>query len=168
MKIAIAVLGVMAAIWAAGALYAAHAAPLTYLGPAVIAAVLLILAAAKTFPSTSKAEGRRIGRLVAFATGFEVVAIIVGVQVLVRTGRADLVACFVAAVVGLHFLPLARWIPAPLYYLTCLALLATAGVGLMLAGDQRAIAVASAASAILFATAVGLVFSRPRLAAAAS
>ena len=56
----------------------------------------------------------------------EVVAIVMGVQVLAHDGRPDLIVSFIAVVVGLHFLPLARWIPMPKYYVSALALVIAA------------------------------------------
>ena len=41
--------------------------------------------------------------------------------------RRDLIAPAVAIIVGLHFVPLARWLPAPIYYLTA-ALLVVVGI----------------------------------------
>jgi hypothetical protein len=51
--------------------------------------------------------------------------------------------------------------PAPRYYLTGLALLAAACAGVVLPSEARVVFVAGAASAILWATALSLVFSLP-------
>jgi hypothetical protein len=156
----------MAAIWAVGALYVAHAAIWTYLGPVIIACAPLVAAGNSQTPP--KEVTKRIWRVTSLATVFEVVAIIAGVNLVVRAGRADLATCVIAGVVGLHFFPLARWFPVPRYYLTGLALIVGACVGLAVPSEHRDVFVASATSAILWATAVSLIFSGPRLAHQAS
>ena len=163
MKTGMAILSLMAGIWAAWALHAARSAQWAYIGGAIVALVPLLLMMRRRFDPRSAAEARRIGRLVGLASFAEVVAIVGGVQILAREHRTDLIVCLIAAVVGLHFLPLARWMPMPRYYLSGLALLAIGCVGLAIPTDERTLIVAGAASAILWLTAVSLVLERPRL-----
>src|SRR5581483_5396712 len=98
-------------------------------------------------------EQRRRGRIVGIASAVEGLAILVAVNVLVNTGRRDLVAPAVAIIVGVHFLPLARWLPAPIYYLTA-ALLVGVGAAGASAGDvtARIVIVGVGAAAVLWAS----------------
>ena len=147
MKIGIAILCVMAAIWAGWSLYADHLAQWTYIAAVTVALTPLVLMSGRQFPPRTAEDGRRIGRLVGLASFAEVVAIVGGVQVVAHMGRPDLIVCLIAAVVGLHFLPLARWMPMPRYYVSGLALMAAACVGLVTPVDYRIPFVAGAAAA---------------------
>lgn len=159
MKVGISILSLWAAVWAVWSLYAGRAALWAYPGAVIVALAPLLLMAPRLSPKGTQEQARRIGRVVGLATLFETVAIVVGIQWAAVAGRPDLVVCVVVAAVGIHFLPLARWMPVPRYYLTGLALLAAACAGLVLPGEARVVFVAGAASAILWATAVSLVVS---------
>jgi hypothetical protein len=161
MKIGISILSFWAAVWAVWALNTGRAALWAYPGALIVALAPLFLMAPRLSPEGTKEQAKRIGRVVGLATLFETVAIVAGIQWAVSAGRLDLLVCVVAAAVGIHFLPLARWMPVPRYYLTGLALLAAACAGLVLPSGLRDVFVASAASAILWATALSLVFSLP-------
>ena len=163
MKIGVAILSVMAGIWAGWGLYAAHFGRWAYVGAAIIALVPMLLMMRRRFLARTRDDGRRIGRLVGLASFAEVVAIVAGVQVLAHLGRPDLIVCLIAGVVGLHFLPLARWMPMPRYYLSGLALVVAAGVGVLLPADYRIPSVAGAASAILWITALSSVLAMPAM-----
>lgn len=78
--------------------------------------------------SATREERKRRGRIVGITSAVEGAAILAAVNVLVSLGRRDLIAPAVAIIVGLHFLPLARWLSAPIYYLTA-ALLVAVGIG---------------------------------------
>ena len=58
--------------------------------------------------------------------------VVIAVFALVRAGHASLVPALTCAVVGLHFLPLARVFDLPLYLGTGLLLIATAVIGAFL------------------------------------
>lgn len=162
MKFGIAILCVMAAVWAGWSLYAAHLAPWTYVAAAAVALAPLVLMSGRQILPRSAEDARRIGRLVGWASFAEGVAIFGGVQVVVRMGRPDLIVCLVAAVAGLHFLPLARWMPMPRYYLTGLALVAAAGLGLVAPVAYRTSLVAGASAAIGWLTALSAVLALPK------
>ena len=163
MKIGIAILCVMAAVWAEWSLYSDHVAQWTYIAAVAVALAPLALMSGRQFPPRTASDGRRIGRLVGLATFAEVVAIVGGVQIAVRIGRPDLIVCLIAAVVGLHFLPLAWWIPMPRYYVPALALIAAACAGLFAPADYRIPFVAGAAAAVLWLTALSIILALPRL-----
>lgn len=159
MRTGIAILSVMAGIWAAWSLYAAHSGPWAYVGGLIVAIIPMLLMATRRFAPRSADEARRIGRLVGLASFAEVVAIVVGVQVLVHLGRPDLIVSLIAVVVGLHFFPLARWIPMPKYYRCGLTLLTAGCVGVPVPAEYRVLFVAAVASAALWLTALDLVLT---------
>jgi hypothetical protein len=163
MKTGIAILSGMAGIWAGWSVHAGHLSQWAYVGAAVIALVPLVLMTRRRFGLRTKDEARRIGRLVGLASFAEVVAIVVGVQVLAHAGRPDLIVSLIAVVVGLHFLPLARWIPMPKYYVSGLALVTTACTGVAIPAEHRVLFVASTASAILWLTALSVVLAAPAM-----
>ena len=152
----------MAGIWAAWSLHAAHVGLWAYFGGFIVALVPMLLMGKRRFAPRTSEEARRVGRLVGWATSFEAVAIIGGIQILGHVGRLDLIACLIAAAVGLHFVPLAKWMPAPKYYVCAMALLATACAGVVVPAEYRTLFVAGAASAILWLTALSQVFRIPR------
>jgi hypothetical protein len=162
MKIGVAILCVMGLVWASWTLGAAHLPPLAYVAAGLVALGPMILAAGRRFPEASAEKARRVRRLVGLAILFEAVVIFVGGQGLVQIGRPDLIVCLVALAVGLHFFPLARWLPAPTYYLSGLALLIDAGAGLAVPAAYRITFVAGSAAAILWLTALAIVLALPR------
>ena len=80
----------------------------------------------------SEQEGRRIGRIVGIASGAEGIIIFVAVNILANIGKSDLLSPIIAIIVGLHFIPLAQWIPARLYYYTALVLVVVGTFGLFI------------------------------------
>src|SRR5437764_9607620 len=101
-------------------LHSGHLPPWTYAGAVMIAFVPPLLMTTRQLPVQTREERRRIGRLVGLASFVEGAAIFGGIQVLVHANEPDFIVCLIAAVVGLHFIPLARWMPMPPYYLTAL------------------------------------------------
>jgi hypothetical protein len=85
----------------------------------------------------------------------EVISINLGRPVLTHFHRLDLFPQWVEAVVGLHFLPLARLFRVPLFYATGVALvLAALGSLLVPVSNPRAITALAGSSLSLWATAV--------------
>ena len=80
-------------------------------------------------------------------------SIFLAVNVLANIGRRDFTAPAVAMIVGLHFLPLARWLPARWYYATSALLVAigVTGFGVADAG-QRLLFVSVGAACVLWLT----------------
>lgn len=97
-------------------------------------------------PETDE-ERRRRGRLVGIASAAEGVAIFIVVNVLVNVGLRDEVAPAIALIVGLHFLPLARWLPARPYYVTAATLAALGLGGFLIQSPERRLALVSAGAA---------------------
>jgi len=101
----------------------------------------------------SKAERRRIGRVVAWASGIEGVVIFLASNVLTNLGQPGYVVIATLAVVGLHFLPLAHFLRAPVYYVTGAALVGLAVVGLSINPEAtRLIVVGTGAAVLLWLT----------------
>jgi hypothetical protein len=138
-------------------------------------AVLWIVAAALALASiVSLHRGRRaMGRLprrgpeVArkFWTvfGLEAAAIVVAVVLFQLWHWERYMVAAIAAIVGLHFLPLAKLFRAPVYYFTGIALVAWPTVLLvaMPASTQRDVAIAYGVGALLWGTAL-IVLAIPR------
>lgn len=104
-------------------------------------------------------ERRHNGRLVGIASGIEGLAIFLAINVLANIHRPDLVGPVVAVIVGLHFVPLARWLPAPLYYVTSalLVVIGIAGLGIH-DSHVRLFAVSVGAASILWLTCAGVLW----------
>jgi hypothetical protein len=119
------ILGVMGGIWWLAGLAFAGALSLTTALPGLAAATLLVAVARRiTNGPIDDAERRRTGKLIAYASAAEGVAIFVSNNVLLNFGLASYILCGMAVIVGLHFLPLARGLRLPVYYLTAAVLTA--------------------------------------------
>ena len=106
--------------WLAGTLNSSWSPIILFGIPAAVLVFLFIIGKkGSNFPfERSEEEGRRIGRLVGITSGVEGILIFLAVNILDNIGKSELLAAVVAIIVGLHFFPLARWIPAKLYYYT--------------------------------------------------
>lgn len=149
---AIVVMSAFAAIWwIVGAAQSGRGSLMMYAASIVISGLMVALAWRRGGRSAAPEERKRRGRIVGIASAVEGVAIFAAVTVLVNLGRRDLIAPAVAIIVGVHFLPLARWFPAPIYYLTAALLVA---VGMAGAGVQdlpaRVLTVGIGAAAVLW------------------
>ncbi|MDQ2865040.1 MAG: hypothetical protein M3R51_02320 [Candidatus Eremiobacteraeota bacterium] len=157
------ILSIFAAIWGISGLYTVHAPTWTLLAPVLVTAgVIVTLRRGGRERVRPAAEMRRIGRVVMWASAAEGVAILVAIKVVTSAGRPDLVVASVAAIVGLHFLPLARAFPAPRYYVTAAALLLVAVVGFTFPSPMMVSVVCGSCAIVLWATAVSIAFDSPR------
>jgi hypothetical protein len=127
---------------------------------AIVITGLIVGAASRQAGRTSGSpeERARRGRLVGIASGVEGLVIFVSINVLANIGRRDLAAPIIAIIVGLHFLPLARWLRVPLYYVTS-ALLVGLGIACVRVRDAnfRLFTVSVGAACVLWLT-CGAVF----------
>lgn len=111
-----------------------------------------LLAQRRAVPAP-EAEQHRVGRLVGRASAAEGLAIPIGIVVLNVLNRGEYIAPMVALIVGLHFLPLAKWLPAPAYYVTAVALVAVAAYGASVSSPgQRNLVVGASAGVVLWLT----------------
>jgi hypothetical protein len=147
--------------WNAGLGAAGHGPALLYPLPLIVASALggaawYLARLRRAAPDTAAdpAQEARRARLVGWASAAEGVAIVVATGLLVKTGHLGALAPVVAIIVGVHFVPLARGLPAPAYYVSAAAL-----VGLGLAGlgvgewAARLTLVSAGAAVILWSTA---------------
>jgi hypothetical protein len=83
--------------------------------------------------------------------------------VLGNLGLSDYAAPVIAIIVGLHFVPLARWLPARFYYCTSALLIVLGACGFAIRSlDQRLLIVGVGAASILWLTSV-VVLARTRI-----
>jgi hypothetical protein len=146
------VVAIFAAGWASAGLLAAGYPPVAILLPVLISAALLLWA--YTTPSTGGELSSHTRRLLARWSLIEGLAIVVAINLLHRTHHPDATFSVVAAIVGLHFLPLARRIPVHLYYLTAAGLVLCGAAGMLLPAGERPLAIGLSAAGVLWATAV--------------
>lgn len=147
--------------WVVGLRAAGHGPALVYLVPVAAAAALggvfwrLRQRRGAGRSAVDPAEEARRGRLVGWASAAEGIVIFIAANVLGNTGHHDAIAPMVAIVVGAHFVPLARGLPAPAYYLTAVALVGL-GVAALMVGDlsTRLTVVSAGAAGVLWLTAL--------------
>jgi hypothetical protein len=115
------------------------------------------------FEQASPEEHARRDRLVGIASGGEGLAIFLAMIVLGNLGLSDYAAPVIAIIVGLHFVPLARWLPAHLYYGTGALLIVLGVYGFAIRPpDRRLLIVSVGAACILWLTCI-IVLGRARV-----
>ncbi len=140
----------MAFVWASISLLAAGLPIWMLLAPATVSGAL-IAASARLRPTVANLDQRRrIGRLVGIASAGEGLGILLGINLVSWAGRPDLWICVFVAVVGIHFFPLARWMPAPPFYIVGAAFVVIAALGLGFPTNLRTVIEAGAASFVLW------------------
>jgi hypothetical protein len=164
MRIGLLVLVMFAAAWASLGLRLSGAATGLIFLPIAISAALLAWGWRDVGMVGSR--GPHVGRVVGRWSAVEVIAILVATSVVQYLHRDDLIFPAVVIIVGLHFFPLARGIPARLYYATGAGLVLAGIVALLLPAGERANMVCLSAALILWATALAMVLRARQLAAA--
>ena len=154
--------------WVVGLRAAGHGPAVVYPLPVLLAAARAGVAwrvgrhkdAAPLVPIDAAEQARR-DRLVAWASAAEGLALfLVAGIVLPSTGHRDATAPMIAVIVGAHFVPLARGLPAPAYYVTAAALTGLGLVGFGVAGlSARVTLVTAGAAVVLWLTAVAVLWS---------
>jgi hypothetical protein len=151
------VLNIFAAIWGVAAIVVGGQPTWLAVIPVVLSTALLLWARRQPVGTGNPVEGDHIGRAIGIATAVEGIAIFLAANVLVNLQMPTAVLPAIAIIVGLHFIPLARWIPVPLYYWTGAALIAAGTVGLLSPAEHRAIVTGIAAALVLWASGIVLV-----------
>jgi hypothetical protein len=153
------VMSAFGAIWFAVGVAAAKTSPILYGIALSVPAIVIVLALRQhsRLPQRSEEESRRVGRLIGIVSGIEGGAIFVGALVLANTGQRGFIAPMVAMVVGAHFVPLARALPARSYYGTAAILVAIGIAGCFVGGDRmRVFLVCMGAASTLWLTSIGV------------
>jgi len=148
-------MAVFAAVWwILGTAFSHRGTLPKYTAAILISAVIIVIGLRLGVVESITPKGRaRRARLVGIASGVEGLAILVAVNILANIGRQDLTTPVIAILVGLHFLPLAHWLPARLYYGTCIALVVVGFAGMTVQdADMRIYAVSVGAALILWLT----------------
>ena len=145
--------GFAAVWWVGGVLVGQAPIGLVAVGP-VISAILIVVARArlKAEAKPSPAEGKRIGKIIGWASGLEGLALFLAANVLIKAGLSAYVATAFAVIVGLHFLPLAKLLPVPIYYATALLLVLAGAAGLAVDVAHRPLVISLAAAVVLWLT----------------
>jgi hypothetical protein len=153
------IMSIFAAIWwIVGGRASGFPAVIWFGVPLLVSGTMLVLAWRRS-SSGGPAPAPNAGRVVGIASAAEGVLIFAAANVLVNTGHADWMAPVIAIIVGLHFLPIARWLPARSYYLTAALLVAVGGIGLALpAGRPRTAVVTVGAACILWLTSASVLY----------
>ena len=151
------VLNIFAAIWGAAGVVMGHLPTWFAAVPIAISVALLLWASRQPVGTGNPVEGDHVGRAVGIATAIEGVAIFVVLNVLMNLHMNTLILPAMAIIVGLHFIPLARWIPVPLYCRTGAGLIVVGLATCFFPPEHRAIATGVAAALVLWASGVLLI-----------
>jgi hypothetical protein len=157
------IMSVFAAIWwILGIQATGHRSWLLILFPLLVTGAIILVAARG--PRSAPSPGNsRIGRVVGIASGIEGLLIFLAANVLMNTGKGSFLVPAIAIIVGLHFLPLARWIPVRSYYLIGLLMVALGLLGIALPDlNTRILWVSTGSAAILWWASIGSLFRMHR------
>ena len=132
------ILGSFAAIWAMAGLYYLGEPVWMLVLPAVLSAAIVTwgISQLKGLPERDAAERKRVGRVVGWSSAAEGVLILIAVNVAINLHHRDLVLPVIAAIVGLHFYPMAIGAKTPFYWFTATAMLAIAAGCVWLVPDE--------------------------------
>ncbi len=155
MRIGLYVVCAFAALWGALAMAGLGLPVWSRVAPALVSLLLVRLLAPRTPGPRDRSppERRRVGRLVATWSGAEVVAMLVAVNLLARTGHAAWAVSAAVFIVGLHFFPLARGLPFRAYWITGALMCAAGAAGLLVPPAQAQTLSAGLAALVLWGTA---------------
>ena len=149
------VLCFFAAVWAvAGVLV--DGAPTWWIGPPIVLSGAILIFALRRAGSPQE-SAPHVGRLIGTWSAIEGIAMFLAANVLVNLHLRQAIMPVLAIIVGVHFLPLARGIPARLYYATGAALIVIGIVALIAPPWHLPLLVGGAAAAILWASAAASV-----------
>jgi hypothetical protein len=157
---AVIVMGAFAALWWIVGVTAPGHASVALRGIPVLITALLLVAALRRRAVGQRlppGEGGRRGRLIGITSAVEGLLILLAVNVLTNIGKRDFTAPTVAILVGLHSLPLARGLPARVYYATSGLLIGVGTAGCFVPDSNRLLlAVCLGAACVLWLTCAGV------------
>jgi ABC-type transport system involved in multi-copper enzyme maturation permease subunit len=152
------ILSAFGALWVVLAIYSQRSPlPILCVIPVVIAAGLIgwSISVARSVTPPDPRDRKRLNKIVAYASCFEGVAIFLGANILDYMGVSHQILPLIAVVVGLHFLPFARFVPDWRYYPIALLLVAIGIVGAAVQPpDLRAWFVGLSSALVLWTAAV--------------
>ena len=157
------VLSIFAALWGVAAAIIMQAPKAWALLPCLISVALIVIAGRVHLPDRTGADAARAKKVLGWAFGIEMIAIFVATTALGHFGAQAYVMAAAAAIVGLHFVPLAIGLPAPAYYATGGLLVLAAAIGLMLPEPARDLSISVTAAMILWGTVASFLWSGRRL-----
>jgi len=159
------VMSVFGGLWIVFAIFSQRAPiPILCLVPIAIAALLVrrAIVVAKTRAPLAPRDHERVNKIVMYASAFEGVAIFVGINVLNNLGIANQFLPLLAVIVGLHFLPVGRYLPDWRYYPLAAALVAIGISGAMIPSpDLRAAFVGVSSALVLWTASIIALRERP-------
>jgi hypothetical protein len=158
MRGGIGILAFFATAWCAMGLRGGDYPWSSILVPVAISAALLFWGNRQARALRPDEQNSNRGRLVGIWSAVEGVAIFIAANACVRMGAPGAIGPVIAIIVGLHFLPLARGLPLPLYYLTGAALvLDGVAVLLLVPAPQQLMVTGFVAAVILWASCAALI-----------
>jgi hypothetical protein len=171
-RAAVGTLCVFATLWFAFGLYSAGSHWWVLYGVAVVLSVALVLGVPKNDASPAGTRRHR-ARVIGIASGLEGLAIVAALLVIPPSQQSHWATPVIAAIVGLHFIPIAHYLPYKPYYIGGVALVcvAVAGAAIALAGFGDAashLTVALGAAIVLWLTSAAIVRTARLRAAVAS
>ncbi len=167
MRAAAIIVGFFAAGWGVAAVWFGLGLSWLMAAPLLVSAGLIGAAWRQPPAPLGADESRRVGQLVMWASAAEGIGILVAINLVTWAGHREWQLAAFAGVVGLHFLPLARWLPLPSYYLSGFALVAlAAGCALFLPASARDTAICAGSAMILWLTLWGRIRAARRHAGA--
>lgn len=125
MRAAVATLSVFATLWFAFGLHAAGWHLWLPCALAVVLSVALFLGVPKYDASPAGTRGHR-ARVIGIASGVEALAIVAALLVIPPSQQPHWAAPVIAAIVGLHFVPIAYYLPYKPYYFAGAAMVCVA------------------------------------------
>ena len=155
--------GFFGAVWVFEALFFGHAATSLWLTLAALASIILVawpvieLRSLRGLPysASDRAMWASISKRYWIDVAVEWIACAIAVNWLVYIHRYDLIPQALGVIIGLHFLPLAKWFRVPLYYATGTVMIVGVLASFLLPrGDARTIVACLADGFSLWATAL--------------
>ena len=152
MRVGIVILCFFAAVWAVAGIVVDKAPTPLVAVPIVISASVLIFLYRTEVTSVERAP--HVGRLVGTWSGVEGIAMFLAANLLIKTHHNRALMPVFAIIVGLHFLPLARGIPARFYYVTGNAMIMVGLIGLIIMPSHLPLLTGLAAATIMWISAI--------------
>jgi hypothetical protein len=121
------------------------------------AAITLCAVQTLRLPGQGLVRSKQAGRIIMWSTIGEGIGLVVAANLVIHLGHQNMLIPTVAGVVGLHFIPMARFIPFVPFYVTSFALILSAVVGFLVSQPAGGALAGFAAAATLMASAVAAI-----------